>query len=109
MHRPVLRFLVSLQARENLACAHLKFGKTTKAEYSVGDAASGYAIGAANGERNIRRRDDSPGDGFAVKQASIAGFGLERVSDGMAQVEYAPQSTFALVGGNYFSFQLHRL
>ena len=34
-----------------------------------------------------------------------AGLGLERVADGVAEVQHSAQAIFALVGGNYFGFQ----
>ncbi len=59
--------------------------------------------------RDVGGGNDSPGDGFAVKQALVAGFGLERVADGVAEIEHAAQAAFVLVGGNDFGFQLHGL
>jgi len=44
-----------------------------------------------------------------VKQAAVAGFRLERVSDGVPQVQYAAQAAFALVSGNDLGLQFYRL
>ena len=55
---------------------------------------------------NFGRRDHAPGDRFAVQEMPVSGLGLERVADGMAEVQHPAQTIFALVGGNYFGFQL---
>ena len=103
----VLSFLVGLQARENFAGAYFQFGQAAQAEDGIGDAAGGHAVSAADGKADVGGGNHSPGDGFAVKQALVAGFGLERVADGVAEVENAAQAAFLLVGGDDFGLQLY--
>src|SRR5580658_6652993 len=109
MHHTALRFLVGLEPRENLARAHFQLRQAAQAEDGVGDAARGYAVGAPNGEGDVGCGNHPPGNRFAVKQAAVAGLGLERMSDGVPEVEHAPQAAFPLVSGNDFGLQLYGL
>ena len=85
MHHAALRFFVGLQARENLAGTHFEFRETSQTEHSVSDAARGHAIRAPYRECDVGRGNHPPGYRFAVKQASVAGFSLKRVSDGVTE------------------------
>src|SRR5262245_51175605 len=44
MHDAILRLLVGLQARQNLAGADVYFGQATEAQDCIGDAACGNAV-----------------------------------------------------------------
>ena len=46
---------------------------------------------------------------LAVQEARVAGFGFERVPEGVAEIEDAPQAAFALVGRNHFGLDAHRI
>src|SRR5579863_4928311 len=109
MYCAILRFFIGLQAGQNFAGTHFEFRQTTQAEHRIGNAACGHAIGAANGQCDIGGGDNSPGDGFPVKQAAVAGFRLQCVAYGVAKVENAAQAAFLFIGGNNFGFQLHTL
>ena len=54
---------------------------------------------------NFCRRDQAPGDCLTVQEMPIAGLRLQRVSDGMAEIQYPTQTIFAFVGRDYFGFQ----
>src|SRR6202140_1743904 len=109
MHHAALRFLVGLQAGEDLASTHFELRQTAQAQYGIGDAACGHAVGTAYREGNVGGGDHSPGDGLAVEQAAVAGFRLKRVSDGVTQIKNAAQAAFVFVRRDHFSFQLNGL
>src|ERR1700728_1456988 len=109
MNRSVLCFLIRLQARENFARADFHFRQPSQAENGIGDAAGGHAVSPSDGECDVGGSNHAPRDGFTVKQAPVAGFGLERVAYGVAEIEHAAQAAFLLISGNDFSFQLHAL
>ena len=44
-----------------------------------------------------------------MEKATVAGFGLQSVANGVAQIENAAQTVFALVGRDDFGLQLDRL
>ena len=46
----------------------------------------------------------APGDGLAVQKADVAGLGLERVAEGVTEIQDAAQIAFALVAGDHFGF-----
>ena len=54
-------------------------------------------------------RAHSPGDRFAVEKLPEFGFGFHGVPEGMAEVEDAAQTRFALVGGNDFRLDAYGL
>src|SRR5271166_2390544 len=89
MDRAVLRFLVGLYASENLAGAHFQFRQAAEAQDSVSNTARSNAVGAPYRKSDVGCGDQSPGDGLAVEQATVARFRLQRVSDGMSQVQNA--------------------
>ncbi len=43
------------------------------------------------------------GDGLAMQEAGVAGFGFEGVAEGVAEIEDAAEVAFALVGGDHFA------
>jgi len=49
------------------------------------------------------------GDGFAMEEAGVAGFGLEGVADGVAEVENAAEVAFFFVGGDDFALDADAL
>ena len=79
-------------------------GKATQTQHSVGNAACGHAVCTAHTESNVGRGDHAPGNRFAVQQPPVAGFGFERVANGVAQIQNSAQAVLALVRGNDFRF-----
>ena len=45
---------------------------------------------------------------LAVQKARVGGLGFERVPEGVAEIQDAPQIAFPLVGGDHFGFHAHR-
>ncbi len=98
MHDSVLRFLVGSQPRQNLARADIHFRQSAEAQNGVGNPTGGNAVSAPYAECDVIGCNHAPRHGFPVQHAAIAGFGFESVSDGVAQIQDAAQSSFALVG-----------
>ncbi len=58
---------------------------------------------------DVRRGDHAPCDCFAVQQLFVARLAFKGVTDGMAEVQDAPQPAFLLVRGYNLRLQLYRL
>ena len=76
-------------------------GKASRLEQGRDLVAQGGLPGEA------QRGQQAQADRFAVAVAAIAGRGLERVGDGMAQIEDLPQSRVALVLGDDSQLDAH--
>ena len=50
----------------------------------------------------------APGDGFAVQQPRVFSFRLQRVAEGVAEIENPAQIAFALVGADDLGFDANR-
>src|SRR5450755_304576 len=60
VHHAILRFLVGLQPRQDLARVDVHFRQASQAQNGVGDSSCGYAVSATHTERNVGCGDHSP-------------------------------------------------
>ena len=49
----------------------------------------------------------APSHRFAVEETRVAGLGLERMAEGVAEIENAAEVAFALVARDHFAFHPH--
>ena len=54
--------------------------------------------------RQVNGRAHAPRHGLAVQEARVAGFGFQRVAEGVAEIQDAAQIAFAFVAADHFGF-----
>src|ERR1700704_3551512 len=102
MHYAILRFFVSLQASDNLACTDIHFGKAAQAQDRVYYPTRGDAVRATHAKRDVSGCYHSPGHRFAMKQACVARFSFESMTDGVTEIQHPAQALLTFVGGHNF-------
>ncbi len=56
----------------------------------------------------LRSHRHADGNRFAMQELMVAGFGLDRVADGMTEIENGAQPSFALILCNHLSLDAAR-
>src|SRR6185312_12655147 len=102
-------FFVGFQAAENALAPRFHSGQRGQRQNRGDDAAGGIGIGLLHGGGDHGRSYHAPGHGFAVQEVLVPGFSLERVADGVAEVEHAAQVAFLFVHGDNAGLALYAL
>ena len=72
---------------------------------------NGRGLGSAQPANSFRQDAGgahAPRDRFAVQEPFVARFGLERMAEGVTEIEDAAEIALALIGGDHFSLNADR-
>ena len=108
MYDALARFLIPLKQPDDVTATSLDLWQLAKTEHCVENSSRSVVIDPVRRSRDMRSRDHSPGNRFAMQKTPITRFSLERMPNGMSEIQHSSQPVLPLVGGDYLGLQPYR-